>query len=90
MSKVKITYKTTVKVDIDLNKVKEYLKSRGWTDDGPYGLFGRAYRNGDGYIILMTTDKIGDWNPRMSEFVHELAEFEKRPIPEVLEDLTKE
>jgi len=93
MSKVKVKYTTEVEVEIDLKKVEDYLILKGWVDDGPYGEFGRLFVNkisDGGYIVttvLMTTDKIGDWNARMNELIKEVADAEKRSVPELLEDL---
>ena len=89
MSEVTIIYKTKVTVDLGLKKIEEYLKSKGWTDNGPYGQFGRFYLNKEASkeVIVPTTDKIGDFNTRMNELVQEVADAEERSVPNLLEHL---
>ncbi len=87
MSKVTIRYTTQVEVDIDLKRVEDYLISKGWVEEGPYGEFGREFSNRPFVVVLMTTDKIGDWNGRMNDLIHGIAAAEKRTVPELLDDL---
>jgi hypothetical protein len=88
MSKLKITYKTTVEIDLDLKKIHDYLIEHGWEDRATFMRFGRLFVNDkEACVVLPTTDKVGDWELRMNEFIHELAEAEGRPIPEVIRDL---
>ncbi len=90
MSKAIIRYKIEVVVDIDLKNIENYLLSKGWRADGPpWGQYGKLFAKNNEKVLLVTTDKIGDWNARMNEFIFDLAKFEKRTVPELLEDLTK-
>ena len=77
----------TITVDFNLEELKDYLIRNGWKEDGPYGSYGRLFRKGESGVLLATTDKIGDFNARMSEFFTELSEAEERTVPELLKDL---
>jgi hypothetical protein len=90
MSKARISFRTVVEVDLDLNKVEKYLKFKGWVDDGPYGPYARIFINkkyDDAAIKFLLTDKVADFSARMSDLVNELADYEERSVPDVIKDL---
>jgi hypothetical protein len=89
MSKVIIRYDAEVECDIDLTAIEKYLESKAWRDAGAYGKFARIFEN-DRYgetVTIPTTDRIADFNTRLSELVCTLASCEKRPVPDILAEM---
>lgn len=72
--------------------VAGYLRSKGWRDEGKYGVYGQLYAKDSGNrvtnVLLPRLSTISDFQPRMGELIHALAEFEKRRPEVVLFDLT--
>jgi Na+-transporting NADH:ubiquinone oxidoreductase subunit NqrF len=87
MSKVRISYRATVTVDIDLAKVRSYLESKGWKYASVYGPYGEIFEKGSDGILVPKVDTVADINNRMSELLEDLATDEGRQVPDVLKDI---
>jgi hypothetical protein len=88
MSTAKIVYITYVTCNLTLESCKKYIESLGWIDDGVWGPYSRIYKKvidgKDEIIKLLTTDKVGDFDRVMSDFINEISIYEKLPIRDIL------
>lgn len=78
MTEVTIYYKWQVTVEFDLETAEKYLTFHKWKETDKYGEFGRIFSKGKHKLLLPSTDKIGDFGARISEFVTDLAIIEHK------------
>lgn len=83
------TIRISVKVDIDLDKIIDYIASKGWNYDGSYGHYGVLYTKGCHSIVIPITDKIADWNSCINSLLIDLAREEGIDIVRLLNNINK-
>lgn len=71
------------------DEVQAYLRSRGWSPMADPRDSAVVYASADGdEVVVPVVRALGDYARRFGELVETLAAVEKRPIQEVLEDLS--
>lgn len=91
MSRVTISYPSTIAVDINIGDIRKYLMSKGWSDIGKCGEFGQEFKN-DRHrmvVILPTVDTVVDFDKKMSDLFRVMSFVEKRQIPDIIKDIQK-
>ena len=91
MSRVTISYPATIAVDINIEDIRKYLMSKGWSDIGKCGEFGQEFKN-DRHrtaVILPTVDTAVDFDKKMSDLFRVMSFVEKRQIPDIIKDIQK-
>ena len=77
---------------ISIASLRFYLKSRDWTDDGPWGggratLYLKESRGRDWNMLVPTRDTAGDYAAAMAETLAILADAEDRSQLDIFQDL---
>ncbi|MGH3721754.1 MAG: hypothetical protein ACRDRI_23485 [Pseudonocardiaceae bacterium] len=75
---------------IDPAGIVAYLQESGWRETGGYGraaIWTRLVDGAEAEVLVPVSAQLRDYPARLAELVSTLATIERRPVPEILQDL---